>query len=221
MHEGAVDQATGLRRVMSHPGASRPIVVNLLGAGDHPAILARLVQIWADQGLKVAVVTDFDRVFQAIQDSRRRFGLTVLHASASGLARQGIERLAAASDLTFLALDDYRLAHGFDGPATLRMVLSGTSTEAVATSYVRLKATSGLGSSSEVCTLFDRGGAPGTVLTAHRRFAHAATRFLGIRAACAGVAPEAVDRSGWAQLAGAINRWAIQQSVPLESMALH
>jgi len=221
MPEAILDQATGLRRVMSDPAQARAPVVNLLGAGDHPALLARLVQIWADQGLKVTVVTDFDRVFQGLNDSRRRFGLTVMHALESGLARHGVERLAAACDLTLLALDDNRLARGFDGPATIRLVLSGTSTEAVATAYVRLKATAGLGSSPEVCTLFDRDSEPQAALTAHRRFAQAATRFLGLHAATMGVAPEAMDRQGWEQLAGAIHRWATQQALPTESMVLH
>lgn len=222
MPEATLDQASGLRRVMAQSLQAQAAIVNLLGAGDHPAILARLVQIWADEGLKVTVITDFDRVFQVLHANRRRFGLTVLHALESGLARHGIERLAAESDLTVLALDDNRLARGVDGPDAIRLVLSGTSTESVATAYARLKATAGLGSSPEVCTLFDRSSVPDAAMIAHRRFALAANRFLGICPACAGMAPEATDRDAWKQLASEIGRWATGQTTRLRtSAALH
>lgn len=221
MHDRATDQATGLRQIMGHPNKAPCALVNLLGAAEHAAVLARLVQIWADAGDRITVVTDFDSVFSQLNENRRRFGLTVLHALQLGLSKGAIARIAQGSDLTVLALNDSRLARGLELPACPQLVLSGTSPEAVATAYVRLKAAAGYGSPTEVCTLFDRGSAPTVALSAHQRLAHAASRFLGLRLDCAGVAPEATSVEAWQRLAGSIGRWAGQRSVTARSVALH
>ncbi|MFN5512411.1 MAG: hypothetical protein ACK44L_12070 [Burkholderiales bacterium] len=221
MRDRAADQASGLRQVMAHRDKNSGALVNLLGAGEHAPLLARLVQIWADAGGRITVITDFDLVFSQLRENRRRFGLTVLHAMQLGLSRGAIERIALESDLTVLALDDNRLARGFDLPACAQLVLSDSSPEAVATAYVRLKACAGLGSPTEVCTLFDRGSAPTVALAAHQRLAHAASRFLGLRLDCAGVAPEPIAVEAWQRLAGSIGRWAGQRSVAAQPVALH
>jgi len=221
MHESALDQASGLRRVMAHIDSDRRSVINLLGTGEHPLMLARLAQAWSESGLQVTVITDFDSVFQAIHDHRRRFGLSVVHAFQLGLTRGGIMRLAAAADLTVLALDDNRLARGLDLPGYAPMVMSGTSPESVATAYLRLKAGAGLGSPAEVCTLFDRDSDQVKALTAHQRLAQAASRFLGLRLSYAGVAPGAAATGEWRTLADALSRWAGQRVVESRSAALH
>jgi len=221
MRDRAADQASGLRQVMAHRRQGPVALVNLLGAGEHVDLLTRLVQVWADGGDRITVITDFDAVFSQLSDNRRRFSLTILHAVQLGLSRAAIERLARQSDLTVLALDDNRLARGCDLPACAQLVLSGTSPEDVATAYVRLKACAGFGSPAEVCTLFDRGSAQTVALSAHQRLAHAASRFLGLRLACAGVAPQGASIGDWQRLAVSIGRWAGQRSVVDQPVALH
>ena len=221
MHESAVDQASGLRRVMAQVAPQRGVLLNFLGAGEHPLLLARLSQAWSDAGLQLTVVTDFDPVFQAVQAHRRRFGLTILHALELGMTRQALERLAQASDLTVLALDDNRLARGIDLPCHAQAVLSGVSPESVATAYVRLKAGAGLGSPAEVCTLFDRVHESGPAVSAYQRLSQAASRFLGLRLSFGGVAPAASGAAEWQALAGSVHRWAGQRVVEERSMALH
>ena len=126
MHEPAFDQASGLRRVMARVAPQRGVLLNLLGAGEHPLLLARLSQAWSDAGLQLTVVTDFAPVFPAVQAHRRRFGLPILHALELGMNPTALERPAHASDLTVLGRA-YHLPARADSPTRPSPVVSAVA----------------------------------------------------------------------------------------------
>jgi hypothetical protein len=202
------DQAAGLRRAMPSRGAP---VLPVAGAGEHPDFVVRLAQALADNGTRVAVVSDFDAVVDQLARARSRHGLTAIHSMQAGDDLRRLAAIAARAELTLVAVDDRRLARGLALPASEAVVLAGADTEALATAYARIKAMVGLGSIRAVCALFGRGTGRASARLGHERLAQTVHRFLGVDLAFGGAAPDTTLPAAYRRLADDLADWACGQ----------
>jgi len=208
MLDASIDQASGLRRSLRR---RRGPILPVAGAGEFPDFVGRLARALSDEGMAVAVVSDFDALLEELLRGRARRGLLAVHALHAGVDLQQLDEIAQSSELTLVAVDDRRLARGLSLSAQEAVVVAGTQTEQLATAYARVKALAGPGSIRDVCALFERGTAELDARRGHRRLAATASRFLGVEVAFGGAARAGLGCEGYRKLAQDLSAWAAER----------